>query len=285
MLSTVEIVLFVLLSLICVGMAYNTFNKMFAVINRGQGELLWNELPTRLWNGVFALASQGRILRHRKLSSIFHMFIAYAFLFYLAINGIDVLRAFSQPFADFYREGLGAFGGIIRLIADILTILGWVGMAYFILRRFVFDRTTKVLNIRENVMLHPKARAGGVYNDSLFVGIFMLCHLGFRFLGETFEIALHAPDRWQPFANAVSNIWINIGMSHTALEVWVHISFWIAIGSIILFLPYMPYTKHAHLFMGPLNFMTRPDRGALGALNALDFDDESIEQFGVSTLV
>lgn len=280
MLTNIEKVLFILLAIICVAMAYNTFNKMFAVINRGQGELKWDELPTRLWKGVFALVSQGRIIRHRTITSIFHTFIAYAFIFYLAINGVDVAKAWSEPFADFYRNGLGAFGGIVRLLADVLSVLGWIGMAYFLVRRFILG--DKALEIRENVMLHPKARAGGVYNDSLFVGVFILFHLGFRFLGESFEIALHGADPWQPLANAMSNVFAS--MSHGDLEVWVHISFWIAVGSIIAFLPYFPYTKHAHLFMGPLNFMTRPERGAVGALNALDFEDESIEQFGVNNL-
>jgi Fe-S oxidoreductase len=51
-----------------------------------------------------------------------------------------------------------------------------------------------------------------------------------------------------------------------------------------MFLPYFPYTKHAHLFMGPVNFMTRPQRSALGAMEPIDFEDESIEQFGVARL-
>ena len=36
--------------------------------------------------------------------------------------------------------------------------------------------------------------------------------------------------------------------------------------------------------MGPFNFMTRPERKALGAQDAIDFEDESIEQFGVGSL-
>ncbi len=280
MLNNIHLTIFIIFSAICVAMTYNTFTKMFTVINRGQGELPWSELPSRVMTGVIALFSQGRILRHRTVSSIFHTFIAYAFIFYLAINGIDVVKAFSAPFAEFYREGLGAFGGIIRLLADVLSVLGMVGMAYFLIRRFIYR--DKVLTIRENVMLHPKARAGGVFTDSLIVGIFMLLHLGFRFLGESFEIALHHSDPWQPFANSVALLWS--GMTDQALMTWIAISFWIAVGLIVAFLPYFPYTKHAHLFMGPLNFMTRPDRGAMGALNALDFEDESIEQFGVNTL-
>ncbi|MEM8859204.1 MAG: [Fe-S]-binding protein, partial [Chloroflexota bacterium] len=282
MLTFTEKVLFIMLVIICSSMAYETFNKMFTVINRGQGELRWNELPRRLWNGTFALVTQGRILRHRTISSIFHSFIAYAFIFYLAINGVDVFKAWSTPFADFYREGLGVFGGIVRLLADVLSVLAIIGMTYFLVRRFIMG--DKALQIRENVMLHPKARAGGIYSDSLIVGLFMIFHLGARFLGETLEIVLHGPDPWQPFANLLSNAFMFMPPESAALKGWIHVCFWIAIGTIIAFLPYFPYTKHAHLFMGPLNFMTRPDRGAAGALNALDFEDESIEQFGVNNL-
>jgi Fe-S oxidoreductase len=55
-------------------------------------------------------------------------------------------------------------------------------------------------------------------------------------------------------------------------------------GLILAFVPYFPYTKHAHLFVGPFNFMTRPQRRTPGVLEPIDFEDESIEQFGATTL-
>ncbi|MEM7801689.1 MAG: (Fe-S)-binding protein [Chloroflexota bacterium] len=276
-----------MLVVICNVAAYWTFNRMFAIINRGQGTLNWDELPQRVMNGVLSLFTQGRIIRHRKLSSIFHMMIAYAFIFYLLINLIDVIRAFSAPFGEWYANGWGVIGFVIRFVADILTVLGMIGMAYFLVRRFLAD--DQALQIRENVVLNPKAREGGIRKDSLIVGIFMLLHLGFRFLAETFEIAKHGSiDPAQPFASLLGTLWIRMNqagnLSDAGIEFGIHAGFWVAIGLILLFLPYFPYTKHAHLFMGPLNFMTRPDRGALGALNALDFEDESIEQFGVNNL-
>ena len=73
-------------------------------------------------------------------------------------------------------------------------------------------------------------------------------------------------------------------MSGSALEVMVHVSFWIALGLIMLFIPYFPYSKHIHLFFAPLNFLLKPQRRSPGELDALDFEDESIEQFGASTL-
>ena len=73
-------------------------------------------------------------------------------------------------------------------------------------------------------------------------------------------------------------------MSETQLTVGAHIGWWIAIGLILAFIPYFPYTKHFHLVMSGFNFLTKPKRTAMGTLAAIDFEDESIEEFGVSKL-
>ena len=36
--------------------------------------------------------------------------------------------------------------------------------------------------------------------------------------------------------------------------------------------------------MGPFNLATRPERTSLGAMDAINFEDETIEQFGISQL-
>ncbi len=275
MLSTTERLLFSLFAVICLVAAYNTFLDMALVINRGQGKLQLDDLPRRLLRGALALFSQGRIIRHRRLSSIFHWMVAYAFLFYFLVNAFDLLRGFTS----FETTQLGLFGAVYRLLADVLTVLGIAAVVYFILRRFAF--ADRALQIRENVVLHPEARQG-IGRDSLIVGLFILIHLGFRFLGESFHLAEFGPDPWQPFATAAAGLWS--GLDTYWLVFWNHFSWWVALGVLFLFLPYFPWTKHAHLFMGPINFMTRPQRLALGALDPIDMEDESIEQFGANLL-
>ena len=276
MLSTTERLVFILLNVICIVAAYNTFTDMFAIINRGQGTLHWNELPRRAWHGLAALVTQGNIIRHRKWSSIFHWFIAMAFLFFFLVNAVDV----SLGFIEFDTADFGIAGDLYRLIADVLSVFGLAGVVYFLVRRF--GANDKALTVRENVKLHPKAREG-VRSDSLIVIVFILLHLGFRFLGESFHIAQAGhSDVWQPFANLVSNLWVTYPTN--ILEFLIHFSWWTALGLILIILPYFPYTKHAHFFMGPINYFTRKDRGALGSLDRLDFEDESVEQFGVNTL-
>ena len=138
------------------------------------------------------------------------------------------------------------------------------------------------LRFHDNVLLHPRAAAGAITADSLVVAGFILLHVGARFLGESVAVAQHGVDAYMPFAAAVSPVWA--GLSADALLILRHACWWLALGGIFVFLPYFPQSKHAHLFMAPLNFLTRPRRRSLGALDAMDFEDESLEQFGAGRL-
>jgi ferredoxin len=148
-------------------------------------------------------------------------------------------------------------------------------MLALIVRRFIIKPDN--LSARRDILLSDKARKG-ILRDSAIVGGFILLHVGSRFIGQTFSIALHGFDPWQPFANAVANAWT--GMSQYSQVVGWHIFFWLAIGSILLFIPYFLYSKHLHLIVAPINFLIQPKRRSIGELEALDFDDESIDQFG-----
>ena len=278
MLSPVEKVLFVILFVAANAAGAYTFLAMFRVINRGQGQINWQDLPYRAWEGILALFSQGRIIRHRTWTSIFHYMVAYAFIFFLLVNVIDVLEGYIPSDGETHLIP-GPVGDIYRLLADILSVLGIIGVIYFLLRRFV--KRDPALKARENVMLYPKARQGGISRDSLIVGLFIVFHLGARYVGASFLVAQHS-DPWQPLATLLANAWR--GMSPAALDAGWHISWWLALGLILIFLPYFPFTKHAHLFMGPLNWATRPERTSSGTMATIDFEDESIEQFGVNTL-
>jgi Fe-S oxidoreductase len=279
MLSPTEKFLFVFLVVVAAVATINTFGQMAKTILRGQGQLPFNELPRRAWKGLQALFSQGQLLRHRKISSVFHYGVAWGFIFYFLVNGIDMAEGMITGF-EFFPDNV--IGNAYRIFADIFGMLVLVGVLYFILRRFAYG--DQALTIRDNVTLHPKAREqGGVHKDSLVVGLFILMHVGFRMLAAAFLIAQHGPDSSQPFANLFAQTFLT-GSSPLALNFGWHSSWWISIGLVVLFLPYFPYTKHAHLFMGPFNFMTNPERTYLGQLKTLDFEDESIEQFGAATL-
>ncbi len=275
MLTPVEKILFFVLAVGSLYLAWRTFRLAFRVIERGEGKLYTDDWPRRVWRALEVAVTQRTVFRARLGSSLMHGFIVWGFLFYFLANVGDLL----EGYFDVEFLGSGIIGDVYRLAGDILSVLIIIGMIYFLVRRFVVN--APALRFRDNVMLYPDIQHG-LRVDSLIVGTFILVHVGGRFMGETFWVARHGGDHWQPFANAVSSLWD--GMGHDSLEVGEHAMWWLALGTILAFIPYFPYSKHAHLFMGPLNYFSRPERKSLGALEPLDFEDEEREQFGAARI-
>lgn len=276
MLTLVEKILFLLVVIGAGVLAFITFRQMIRSIGRGQGGFNLDHKLQRAMEGIGALITQGGILGRRPVTSLFHYGVAWAFIFYALVNVVDVVEGYIPGFLFL---GETTLGGLYRLVADLLSVAALVAVVYFMVRRFV--TRDPALRARPNVKLLPAALQG-IPRDSLIVGAFIFFHVGFRFLGQTFIVAQEGGDAWQPFANLVANAWG--GLSANAQNVGWHISWWLALGLILAFVPYFPYSKHAHLFMGPINFAIRPKRRALGAMDPLNFEDESIEQFGAAHL-
>jgi Fe-S oxidoreductase len=279
MLSPVEQMLFILLAVFALGATYHGFREMYQIVNRGEGRLHLDHLVSRAWNALMVYLSQRTTLKFRGLTSLFHLGVAWGFTYYFLVNLGDGLEGFIPDFVFLGETGL--IFDLYKLVGDTLSIAVLVGVVYFILRRFVLPNR-KELTYHDNVLLHPQVKAGAVTRDSLIVAFFILFHVGSRFLGQSVQIAESGPDWLRPFATLAAPLWG--GMNADTLVLMEHLFWWSALGSILIFTPYFPYSKHAHLFMAPLNYLTRPNRTSLGELPPLDFEDEEREQFGANRL-
>jgi Fe-S oxidoreductase len=170
-------------------------------------------------------------------------------------------------------------GDLYRFFVDIFTLIVLFGVVLLLVRRFISKDQKLITN--EPVLLSDAAKKG-IKLDSLLVGTFILLHIGFRFIGASFEVALNGQDWSQPGATLLSYSWI--GLSTDSLIFGEHLAWWMALGLILGFIPYFPYSKHAHLFMGPLNYMAKVERRSLTTLEIMDLEDESAEQFGAGKL-
>lgn len=285
MLSPIEKLAFTLLALLAVGATARGFVEMYQIINRGQDKLYLNQLPRRAFLALRVYLTQETTLKTRPLVSLIHWGVVIGFTYYFLVNALDLLIGMVGGFEDTLKglEGLPAtlYDGY-RFFGDVLSVVVLVGVAYFILRRTVLPNK-KDLTYHDNVLLHPNVAAGGQFQDSMIVAGFILLHVGARFLGEAVLVAeMGKLDPFMPLASGVSLLFA--GMNAETLDVLRHLCWWVALGGILVFTPYFPYTKHAHLFMAPLNFLTRPQRTSLGEMASIGIDDDSKEQFGVATL-
>ncbi len=264
MLSPNERIVFILLVVVCGILAFQGFNRVFKTVRCGADADRSDNLIGRFITALFDVFLQKSIKNTRPIVSLFHSFIFYAFSFYLLVNVNDVLEAYVDGWTTLGSDNILA--NLFNLFADIFSVLVLVGMVFFLYRRFV--QKPKVMEFNANVKLHPGVSAGGLKKDSFIVGIFILVHVGSRWLGTAIHLADNGnTDKWLPTASIISGLFSD--WSPAALETGIHVTWWLAIGLIVLFIPYFPRTKHIHLMVAPVNLALgrKTHRGAMDGVS------------------
>ena len=276
MLTFPEKLTFILFALSSLSLSVVTFSRMFKIIDLGTKKIEWKTVLLNWPKGFSSFFGQNTLFKTRRIVGFIHALVAWGFTLYLLVNIMDILYGFIPGFKFFPNSIIGK---IYKIFVDIFTILVIIGVSYFLLRRFLTNDSK--LEINPPVMLSDSAKVG-MKKDSLLVGSFILLHVGARLFSASFEIAQHGSDWYQPAATTLSLFWSSLDME--TLIFMEHLNWWIALGLILAFLPYFPYSKHAHLFMGPLNIMAKENRKSMTAIETIDFEDETIEQFGAKVL-
>ncbi len=276
MLTVAEKILFTLAVLVSLYFTWRGVMRIVSNIASGQGRPNWALIGQNAGKAMLNFLTFRPVFRLRPIPSILHGFIGWGFIGFLLINLNDVLYGY---FGWRWVDSTGLFGDFYRLLADVLNVLILVGIVAMAARRFILRPET--LRARESTLLLPEARSG-ISRDSAIVAGFIFLHNTARLLGESFYVAEHGPDAWQPVISAVSRLWV--GMSPEALLTGERVAFWFSLGAVVAFLPYFPYSKHIHLFFAPINFALKPQRKSIGQLGYINLEDESIEQFGAAKI-
>lgn len=276
MLTGIEKVFFIAVTVIFLVWSYKTFKGMFQLINQGADPIDWKRTFKRLLLGIGILLSQKTLFKSRPLVGFIHALVAWGFTLYMVVNLIDILYGLIPGFQFLPHHW---FGHVYRFFVDLFSMFVLVGIVFFLVRRFLLRDPR--LDIKSPVLL-PDTTRKGIRRDSFIVGAFIFLHVGSRLLGASFAVAQEHPIVSPPAATALAQLWV--AWSPEALLFAEHLFWWLSIGLILAFLPYFPYSKHAHLFMGPLNYMVSGQRRPSAVLPTLDLEDETIEQFGAAQL-
>jgi len=162
------------------------------------------------------------------------------------------------------------WGAAYNLAADVLSLLVLVGVVALVVRRFILP-SQRDFRFNERTMLHEDVRRRYISRDSMIVSAFILFHVGSRAVGAGAKLAAEGADRFQPFASLLSRVF-----TPANAEAWRVFGYWGALGSVLLFLMYFPYTKHVHLFMAPAKYLVAREVSS-GVLPALDVNLEAEE--------
>ena len=268
MLPLSQKIAFLLFALITLAFGAEGFYRLYLRIRRGtaDSELRFNNLARRIWYALVTTFTQQRTFKKRPTIGLFHSFIFYGFVFYGLVNFVDALQGY-LPIAVSSANPIGA---IYNLLADILSFLVLLGVIALVLRRFALPSRSD-FRFNHRTLLHPDVLRSKIPVDSLIVSAFIVFHVGSRAIGAGARIAAEGPDSFQPFATAISHLFTPANAD--AFRIF---GFWGALGSVLLFLAYFPYTKHIHIFGAPAKYLAarEPSSGVLPAVT-LNLESET----------
>jgi len=257
MLPLPQKIAFLLFALLTFALGLEGFYRLYLRIRRGtpDPEPRFNNLPRRLVYALTTTLTQQRTFKKRPTISLFHSFIFYAFVFYGLVNLVDAI----EGYLPISISSASAIGAIYNLLADILSFLVLLGVIALVIRRFALP-SRRDFRFNARTLLHKDVRHEKITRDSLIVSAFILFHVGSRAIGAGARIAAGGPDSLQPFATLISHLF-----TPANAEAFRIFGYWGALGSVLVFLAYFPYTKHVHIFMAPAKYLVarEPASGVL----------------------
>ncbi len=239
-------VAFLLFACFCIGLSSREFLRVWQLIRAGRSDTdARTNLPARrLWYSLKTTLLQSRTFRSRPVVSSLHSWIFYGFVFYLLVNLVDAVDGF-YPVP---LQALGTFGRLYTFAADVLSALVIAAVVALIFRRF-FSISRNDFRFNDRTLLHENVQRRYIGRDSLIVSLFILFHVGSRALEMGAKLRVEGPDHFQPFATLLS--YAVARQQADALRIF---GYWGALGSVLAFLIYFPYSKHIHIFMAPLKY-------------------------------
>ncbi|GGJ64999.1 iron-sulfur-binding protein [Deinococcus aquiradiocola] len=252
--------LFFLFALIFGGLGLWGFYRLYLRVRRGgrATEVRADQLGARLLYALRVTLTQERTFRRRSTISVLHSFIFYGFVYYLLVNVVDGL----EGYIEFSIRSSNPVGALYNLLADLLSFGVLLGVISLVFRRYVSPQK-RDFQFNQKTLLHENIKQRYIVRDSAIVSSFITFHVGSRIVGQAAKLATEHRidghwDAWQPLTGAVARLLFS-GASEQALYGWRVFGYWGALGSVLAFLAYFPYTKHIHIFMAPVNyFLKRP---------------------------
>lgn len=265
---TTSNVVFLLILLLAAGVFSFSAQRLVRFLQLGRPQDRLNDIPRRLWNLLRIGIGQSKILRD-PVAGPMHALVFWGFVV-LQLGAIELLAAGVVPsfsYAAFLPAPLHA----LFLISQDLTAAAVLAAVSFLIYR--------------RLVVKPRRLQGDQVHGSdaililSMIGVLMLTLL---LTGATDRLIAGTPvAAAQPVAGAVSLV---LGALPAGALVELHaVSWWTHALLILIFLNYLPYSKHLHVIVSlPNTFLSNTSGpGVIGAMKPMDLEAEDA-QFGAS---
>lgn len=236
--------------------------KFFITLSFTKPENRFKDVSQRLKNTFVFAFLQTKLFRH-KFAGLLHFLIYWGFL----VLGFVVVEGFIEGFFPHFSFAfLGPIYSFLTLIADLFGAIVFVTVLISLIRRYV--------GTPERLKVEKSSRM-----DATIILVMILLVMITMFGANVERIWLGNSQGLRPVSDFLANLF---GNNNSGSET-MYMFFWWAHNIVVLsFLNYLPYSKHFHVLSSvPNTYFSNYDIEPKGILKPINFEDESITQYGV----
>lgn len=239
----IQSIIFILVAAIAVGVASKAFLRIRRNILLGQDVVIEGDTAMR-WQNVALVAFGQKKMFKRILPAVFHLFIYVAFL----MTQVELIEIFIDGIFHQHRFFAPMLGGLYTFIInfiEILSVLAFVATIIFLARRNLL----KVPRFQKPEMNGWPKLDGNlilIFELILLVGIFSMN-------GADSVLQTINPSYYHDTGNLLVSGTLGPalfgGLSEATLVGIERFGWWLHILMVFVFLNYLPYSKHLHIFL------------------------------------
>ncbi|MBP3950767.1 heterodisulfide reductase-related iron-sulfur binding cluster [Bacillus suaedae] len=250
---------FLIVSAYALYLFFKAVYHRYLYIKLGQKEKIEHDLYGRFATFVNEILGQKKLLKDRK-SGIMHVIIFYGFII-LQLGALDIIV-----------KGLGVKAlpipayQVFSLSQEITVFLIFLAVGYAAHRRY-----------NEKLSRLKRGKKPSIV-------IFLIFSLMISvLLTLAFERVIHGGgvSWYAPISSLIAAPFSELGT--TSANILFYLFWWLHLLILLVFLVYVPQSKHFHLITAPINLLLRKT-DHLGKLKKLDLEDEEAETFGVGKI-
>ncbi|MCX8010864.1 MAG: 4Fe-4S dicluster domain-containing protein, partial [Ignavibacteria bacterium] len=250
-------VIFLLAVVIAFGFFIINIKRLISYLKIGEKENRFDKPWERLKNVLTVAIGQSKLFRE-PVAGLMHAFIFWGFLSLLII----VLESLIQGFYfDFSFAFLGGFYNVITFLQDIFCALVIIAVFVALYRRFV--QKVKRLKSEKNHELEAA------------LILLMILTVIISIFGQNIFNPHHSSNEYRFVSQALAG-WLMLEPSSFVYEIF----WWIHLLTILIFLNFLPFSKHLHILTSIPNVYFSKLSNEKGTIKPINLEDESLTHFG-----
>ncbi len=259
----ITVAVFLVLGLTFFGYSVSRWRE---VILGGQPDNRFNDWGKRIKNLVTIAFLQTKIIKGDIKAGLMHAMIFWGF----CIIGLRTIilfgMGFSENFLLFFRESI--FGRLYEFGLNFILILVMLAVSYAMYRRLV---------------LHVRRLTKSMEAVFILSMIFTLCLSDLTFEGARMAMNGMQHIAWQPVSSLFALLFNAAHLPTPVLQGIADVSYLVHVALIVIFLNFLPYGKHFHVFTFlPNVFFLRTT--PLGQLRNVNLEDPDATSFGTAKM-